>query len=302
VREAKAKTKRQMAEDARRAALEGRWDEVIALNNQIVERSPRDAVAHNRLGRALLELGRQGGAIEAYSTALRADPANMIARRNLQRLETLGYRPGSDEAPPVVGAEEDGTEENGGASDYIAATVMPRTNVFIEEVGKTWVDELVNAVPMDHLANVLPGVQLGLEIDGRRVYVSAEDGTRLGEIEAKSAERVIDLTQNGNRYEVYALGLSPTSLRVILREVYRDPSQAMTISFPRQIKTRAYLRERDLLRQRDEADFFLLDDDDDEDDEGTNAEASDDDDAAEPDAEPFVEDTVATDEEEQTLA
>ena len=294
MRESKAKTKRQLVEDARRAALDGRWDEAITLNQQLVDRSPRDAEAHNRLGRALLELGRHGGAIESYSTALRADPANMIARRNLQRLETLGYRPGTDEAP-----DGNGADDNGVVADEVETAVMPRTTVFIEEVGKTWVDELVNPVPMDQLANVLPGQQLGLDIDGSRIYVTAEDGTRIGEIEVRTAERVIDLTQRGNRYEVYALGLSPTSLRVILREVFRDPAQATTISFPRQIKTRAYLRERDLLRARDEADFFLLDDDDDE--EETNAEASDDDDAAESDTEPFVEDTPTNEEEEQTL-
>ena len=303
MREAKAKTKRQLVEDARRAALEGRWHEAIAINQQLVDRTPRDAEAHNRLGRALLELGRHGGAIDAYSTALRADPANMIARRNLQRLETLGFRPGADEVPAGNGTEENGAAGTETETDTEAeAAVMPRTTVFIEEVGKTWVDELVNPLPMDQLANVLPGQQFGLEIDGQRLYVTAEDGTRLGEIEARTAERVIDLTHRGNRYEVYALGLSTTSLRVILREVYRDPSQATTISFPRQIRSRAYLRERDLLRQRDEADFFLLDDDDEDDDEEeTGTEATDDEDTTEPDAEPFVEDTVTTEEEEQTL-
>jgi hypothetical protein len=40
---------------------------------------------------------------------------------------------------------------------------------------------------------------------------------------------------------------------------------ATTVSFPRQITSRAYLRDRDLLRQRDEADFFLFDEEDEED-------------------------------------
>ena len=296
MREAKGKTKRQMIEDARRASLEGRWAEAIELNQRLVDRSPRDADAHNRLGRAYLELGRYGAAIEAYSTALRADPANMIARRNLQRLETLGHRPGEDDSVAA-----DGTNGTDPGEAEEAKSVTPRTAVFIEEVGKTWVDELVNPVPLEQIATILPGQQLGLEIDGERLYVTTVAGERLGEIEAKTAERVIDLTRQGNRYEVYALGLSTASMRVILREAYRDPSQATTISFPRQIKTRAYLRERDLLLQRDEADFFLLDEDDDEDEEDTSREATDDEDAAEPDTERFVEDPTATDEEEQTI-
>ncbi|HEU0114261.1 MAG TPA: hypothetical protein VFQ80_06280, partial [Thermomicrobiales bacterium] len=95
--------------------------------------------------------------------------------------------------------------------------------------------------------------------------VRRRDGALLGEIEETTASRVLDLTERGNRYEVYALGLSGQSLRVILRESYHHPSLGATVSFPRQITSRAYLRERDLLRQRDEADFLFLEDDEDED-------------------------------------
>ncbi len=285
MRQPTAQSRRQLVEDARRAALDGRWEEVLELNQQIVERQPRDAEAHNRLGRALLALDRIGPAIEAYSNALRADPANMIARRNLQRLELLRHRPPSAEA----------------LADGDTATVMPRTAVFIEEVGKTWVDELVNPAPPELLAEVLPAEQLQLAVEDGRLVVHRQDGRRLGEVEAKTAERVIGLMAGGNRYEVYALGLSAHSIRVILREVHRDPTQATTISFPRQITSRAYLRERDLLRQRDEADFFLLDDDDEDDDETVTADA-DEEETAEPDGDTtFVEDTVTVEEEDQTI-
>jgi hypothetical protein len=95
----------------------------------------------------------------------------------------------------------------------------------------------------------------------------------LGEIEEVSASRVLDLTERGNRYEVYALGLSGQSLRVILRESYHAPALGNTVSFPRQITSRAYLRERDLLRQRDEADFLFLEEDEEDIDETATSEA-----------------------------
>lgn len=284
MRQPKSHTRRQLVEDARRASLEGRWEDAVELNQQLIERTSRDAEAHNRLGRSLLALDRVPSAIEAYASALRADPANMIARRNLQRLETLRNAPSA----------EGGTTTSAG--DH---PIMPKTAVFIEEVGKTWVDELVNPVAREDLAEILPGQQLQIEVADGRLVVQREDGRRLGEIEAKTAERVIGLIASGNRYEVYALGLSTQSLRVILREVFRDPSQGTTISFPRQITSRAYMRERDLLRQRDEADFFMLDDDDDED--GPASRDADDDDGPERDAEPFSEEPVAADEEESTL-
>jgi tetratricopeptide (TPR) repeat protein len=278
-----AVSRRQLIEDARQAALEGRWEEAIALNQQVLERAPRDAEAHNRLGRALLALGRYTEASEAYSEALRADPANLIARRNLQRLETLRHR-GDSPSATLADSEE-------------ALTGAPRTTVFIEEVGKTWVDELVNPIGIDVLAGIYPAEQLELVIDGNRLVITTKDGQRLGEIEAKTAERVIQLTQGGNRYEVYSLGLSAQSLRVILREVYHDPALASQVSFPRQLTSRAYLRERDLLRQRDEADFYFSDDDE-EDDEAATAEA-DEEEATDADGDQFVDETVTVVEEDE---
>ncbi len=275
-----------MVEQARRAALDGNWAGAIDLNREMIERLPRDAEAHNRLGRALLEFRRNGEAYDAYSGALRIDPANMIARRNLQRLELLRHR---------RDAEEGNGDEPHGRS-------IPRTSVFIEEVGKTWVDELVNPVPLEDLAGIRAGEQLQIEFDGTKLIVTTATGRRLGEVETKTTERVIRLIEGGNRYEVYALGLSAASLRVILREVFRDPGQATTVSFPRQISaTRAYMRERDLLRQRDEADFLLFDEEDENEEDETVAEAGEDEEAAEPDADTFIEETVVVEEEEPTV-
>ncbi len=241
--EQKQKSRKQLVEVARRAALEAKWDEAIEVNKQLLERTPRDANAHNRLGRAYLQTRDFTTAYEEYSAALRIDPANMIARRNLQRLEHLRRRPVSDETP---------------------GPIIPRTGAFIEEVGKTWVDELVSAEPIDRLSEVLSGEKLGLRVDGHRLVVTSAEGDRLGEIDPKTGDRIRELITGGNQYEVFALGLSASSLRVILREIFRDPSQATKVSFPRQIaQTRAYLRERDVLLQRDES-FFLFGEDDEE--------------------------------------
>lgn len=283
----KPKTRRQIVELARRAALDGNWETAIQLDQEIIDRWPRDADAYNRLGRALLEYRRVGAAYDAYSSALKIDPANMIARRNLQRLELVRHRKGGEES----------------TLDQPRESVIPRTSVFIEEVGKTWVDELVNPAPMDELADVYSGEQLELSIEEGRLVVRRAGGQRVGEVEAKTAERIIDLVSGGNRYEVFALGLSVASLRVILREVYRDPAQAGRLSFPRQISaTRAYLRERDLLRQRDEADFLLIDEDDEEiEEDETTAEPGEEEDVAEPEPDTFIEDTVVVEEEEPTI-
>ena len=179
-------------------------------------------------------------------------------------------------------------------------STVPRTHVFIEEVGKTSVEELVNPLSTDELAEVAPGEQLELEVDGKRLYVLDANGKRLGEIQSKTAERVFELQAGGNRYEVYALGLASGSLRVILREVYRDPSQVTKVSFPGKIKaTRAYMRERETLRLRDETDFLIGDDDDDEDE--PLVETGDDLESSDSESDGFVEEPLTVDEEEPPI-
>ncbi|MBX3069996.1 MAG: hypothetical protein KF883_05865 [Thermomicrobiales bacterium] len=238
--ETKQRTRRQVVEEARQAALDSRWDEAIEINRELIQRDAKDTEAHNRLGRALMEKHDYNASYEAYSNALKSDLANLIARRNLQRLEILRNARGEG-----VGS---------------ASTIFPRSSVFIEEVGKTWVTELTNPVPTSTLAGIYAGQQLVLSDADGRLVVSLLSGERVGEVERRTAERVIELMEGGNVYEAYALGLTAASLRVILREVHRDPSQIGRISFPRQIQeTRAYLRERDLLRQRDESDFYVDD-------------------------------------------
>ena len=234
-------TKRQMSQDARNIALTGDWERSLEINTTFLERFPRDAQALNRKGRALLELGRLQESWDAYSEALNADPANMIARRNLQRLEMLAA---SD--APIVGAGEQ--------------VSSPRGGVFIEEIGKTWVDELTRAVDDGILATVSPGEQLDFTIDGANVMVSSRDGKHLGELEQRIAQRLIDLIGAGIVFEIYALGMSGHSLRFILRETHRDPSLVGRMGLPRQNRmTIELMRERELLSQREEADFSFGD-------------------------------------------
>lgn len=281
----KQTTRRQLAEDARSAALAGNWEGAVDINAQIIAQSDRDTIAYNRLGRAYIALGQLDDAKDAYSRALRADPANLIARRNLQRLEILRGHGGKH------------------AVEVTRPAGMPRTSVFLEEVGRTWVDELVNPGEVTILADISPGEQLVLADENDRLIVRRANGNLLGEIEPKTGRRVLDLLRQGNRYEIFALGLAGLTLRIILREVHRDPSLATTVSFPRQITSRAYLRDRDLLRQRDEADFFLLDEDDDDDDtEPTTAEADEEETAdAESDTEPFVDAVSGLDDDDNAI-
>lgn len=280
-------TKRQLIAEAVSASLEGRWDDALALNEQIIARFPRETEALNRKGRALIELRQLSAARDAYSEALKTDPANMIARRNLQRLGLLYNRP-------------EGTLE--GADT--AHSTIPHSSVFVEEIGKTWVDDLANPAELAKLSEVSPGEKLQLDVSDGRISILSDDGIRLGEVDARIAQRIGQLIEGGNRYEVFALGVSSQSLRVIIREAFKDPSLATRISFPRQVRaTQDLMRERELLFRRDEADFAFGDEEDEDlEDDTIDIEAdadADEPEAADPDANAYVGATVTSDNDDE---
>lgn len=274
----KSKTKKQLNQEALQASLESRWEDALRLNDEYLARFPRSADALNRKGRALIELRRLTDARDAYTEALKADPANMIARRNLQRLETLYNR--TDTQPEG--------EEVGGTS-------IPRAAVFVLETGKTWIDELASAAEPGQLAEVSPGDKLGIEIEGDRVTIVSDNGIRLGEMESIVGARIARLCEAGHEFEAYALGTSAQSLRIIIREVARPEGSENILTFPRQdFASQDLMREREQLFLREESDFDFGDEDEDEDEIEKDEEDEDTEDAS-----AYVDDSIMTDDEEE---
>jgi tetratricopeptide (TPR) repeat protein len=256
--ETRGRAKRQLEEIARELAGEGRWAEAIEVNQQLIERAPKDVNAFNRLGKAYFELHRYRSAYEAYGTAAAIDPANVIAQRNLSRIE------------PLKAIDEDG--------EIQPMQQVIRPGIFIEEVGKTYVDDLVNVAGQEVLTELSSGNQLTIKVDGDNVGVVDQTGRYIGQVEPRLAKRLIELLELGNRYEVYVTSSSGQSVRVIIREAYKHPDMGNRLSFPRQGKVaipRAYLRDTRLFR--DEPDMLLGDDEDDDlgDDDSEDYEASD---------------------------
>lgn len=259
--ESRGKARRQLEEQARELASQGNWAEAIEVNKQLIERSPKDVAAFNRLGKAYFELHRYRSAYEAYTTAATLDPANVIAQRNISRIE------------PLKEIEEDGDVES------LQQEVRP--GIFIEEVGKTYVDDLVNVADQEVLTELSSGNKLEIQVSGDDVTVVDQRGRHIGQVEPRLAKRLIELLDAGNRYEVYVTSNSGQSVRVIIREVYRHPAMGGRLSFPNQGKVaipRAYLRDTRLFR--DEPDMLLGDEEDEEIDvdENEEYEASDSDD------------------------
>ncbi len=250
-----SRTLKHLAEQARQRAVVGAWDDAIAINQEILKHAPQDSGAANRLGKALDQLGRIEEAIEAYRAAAEMDPGNIIAQRNVERLEQLGDR----EPKPVP--TPDGSK-------------AIRAAVFIEETGKTYVTELVRPATGDILARLSPASQVELRDESNGFAVYDQFDNRIGMLEPLVSRKLHELVQAGNAYEAFVVALSGRTVRVIIREIYRDPNVAAHLALPAQAKLpapRPYVRDQQTPDDLPAALFYDDDEVDDDDDENEDA-------------------------------
>src|SRR4051794_7344085 len=158
--EDRVRQKRTKSEQAISLAMKNRWEEAAQVNREILDLFPNEVDAFNRLGKALTELGRYGEARDAYAKAVKIDPLNGIATKNLQRLGKLAAE-GSAAPPPTP--------------------VDPR--LFIEESGKTTMTQLTDLRRGEAAAKLSAGDQLRLERRGNQIVVTDAAGEDVGRIE-----------------------------------------------------------------------------------------------------------------------
>ncbi|HET8944159.1 MAG TPA: tetratricopeptide repeat protein [Dehalococcoidia bacterium] len=240
--EDRAKVKKQQAEVAIQMALQGRWAEAVQLNRAIVESFPADVDAFNRLGKALTELGRYGEARDSYNRALDNDPLNSIARKNLDRLATLG-----EQAPPPLASQK----------------LSPQ--MFIEEMGKTGVTTLLRP-NMPVAARMTAGDQVSLQRANSHLAVQTLTGEQVGEVEPKLGQRLLKLMDAGNEYVAAIQALDGTQVKVFIRETFQHASQTGKLSFPPTVieQFRPYTKGR-LVRSDGDDDLYFEESDESED-------------------------------------
>jgi len=207
--EEQVRLRRQRSKQAIALAMQGRWREAVAANQEIIASFPHDVDAYNRLGRAYIELGEYAQAKEAYERAVEIDPYNVIAQKNLRRLPYLGEGVGSE-------ADSDRAEPQH----------------FIEETGKAGVVSLYRLAPPGVLARMTAGNKAYLKAGDSGLSVENARGEYLGQVEPRHAQRLVKLMEGGNQYAAAIVSAAEDRVLVIIREVYQDPSQVGVLSFP----------------------------------------------------------------------
>ncbi len=236
----RARLRKQLADQAVKLAVSSRWDEAVTVNREALRLFGDDADVLNRMGKALAEVGQISEARKAYSRSLELDPANTIAKRNLDRLAAQKDR--------VLGGQPQSQLD---------------TRLFVEEAGKAIVATL-QAVAEHRTVVLDPGDLVALEVQGNAVNVVSTSGEYVGMVEPRIGLRMAKMMAAGNVYSA-ALVTATGGLKVMLRETFQHPSQIGRVSFPqsRTSDVRGYTR-KGLLRG-EEMDYG--DDDDDGDDD-----------------------------------
>src|SRR6266571_139910 len=244
--EDRLRQKRSKSEQAISLAMKNRWDEAAQVNREILDLFPNEVDAFNRLGKALTELGRYGEARDAYAQAVKLDPLNGIASKNLQRLGKLAVEGSAAPAPTPVD---------------------PR--LFIEESGKTTVTQLTDVRRTEAAAKLSAGDQLRMERRGNQVIVTDVSSTDIGRIEPKLEQDLIKLLDLGAQYSVFVTAANEQQVYVIVRETHRAASMGNRPSFRPSAaqEVRAYTREgaaRFELEEEEEEEEELSEEEDEE--------------------------------------
>jgi hypothetical protein len=202
IRDAKAKRREAVA-----LAMDSNWAEAAKVNAEIVEVAPYDLDAWNRLGKALLELGKAKESRAAFEHTLTIDPANSIARKNIERLSM-----GSFVASP------------GGAK--------VSHKMFNGDSGKSAQVVLMGVSSGKDRPYLSPGWAIDLWPNNGNLTVFSSDGCFVGIVPPQLGRRLVLMMEAGNRYEGAIAATTPDSVKVVLRERYQHPSQRSKVSFP----------------------------------------------------------------------
>jgi tetratricopeptide (TPR) repeat protein len=232
--EDKTKHRRAMSREAISLALDGNWERAIEVNRNLLDLFDDDVESMNRLGKALMEIGRYNEAGQILEHLTRIAPYNSIAKRNMARLNRLAETPAPSKQIRKTGGE-------------------PR--LFIEESGKSGTTILLRPAAAAVVAHIAPGDFISLFRDKHIMSVSTREEEYLGQIEPRLSRRLIRLLDGGNQYEAAIISANERGICIIIRETYCSPTLRDVCSFPSKGKEEhRFFLESNLFQYIEEAD------------------------------------------------
>ncbi len=195
------------------AALDYNWELAIELNKKILKDNPDDIETLNRLARAYFETGNITKSRQTYKTVTDLDGFNVIAKKNLNRLNRLA----SDQKTPTL----DGDKQN----------FRELFQKLASEPGKTKVVELVKIGDPILLSKLASGDKLKICPKKHTIELATYENKHVGNLPDDLSFRLLKLIAAGNTYDCCIKSVTQKTVQVILFELSRSKSLSHQPSF-----------------------------------------------------------------------
>lgn len=199
-----------LKDQAIRLALENSWETAIAVNQEILESSPRDIDTMNRLAYAYMQSGKFDEAKSIYTQIIELDKTNPIALKNLRKLTAL-------------------SQNKNGINTVSHLNHMD--NVFIQEAGKTKTVELTNLADKRTLISLQYGDEILLIIKRSKIFALTSDKVFIGMLPDSIGIRLISFMKGGNEYQACIKSVDDKSVTVFIKETKRAKKFSNQSSF-----------------------------------------------------------------------
>ncbi len=195
------------------AALDYNWELAIELNKKILKENPNDIETLNRLARAYFETGNITKSRQTYKTVTDLDGFNVIAKKNLNRLNRLA----SDQKTPTL----DGDKQN----------FRELFQKLASEPGKTKVVSLVKIGDPILLSKLASGDKLKICPKKHTIELATFENKHVGYLPDDLSFRLLKLIAAGNTYDCCIKSVSQKEVQIILFELTRSKSLSHQPSF-----------------------------------------------------------------------
>lgn len=186
------------------AALSSHWEEALKLNKKIIKADPQNVDALNRQARCYMELGKSNLAKKYYSEALKFDPYNPIAIKNLKIIKSFKSKRSNGHSPLHDG--------------------LPKlsASLFLQEPGKTKIVSLLKVAEPQKLSLIFCGMRVAMIVKNRGITIADQNDNYLGVLPDDVSHLMLKLLKGGNKYDLFIKAVRVNGLSVLIKEVYRS--------------------------------------------------------------------------------
>ena len=184
------------------AALDSNWKMALKLNKQIIGLEPQNVDALNRQAKAYMELGKANLAKKYYSEALKFDPYNPIASKNLKIIKSF--------------------KNNGQQKIIEGQKTRLSATLFLQEPGKTKIVNLLKVTEPQKLSKAFCGMKVNIAIKGKKITVIDENNNYLGVLPDDISHHLIRLIKGRNKYDLVIKSVKVNALSIMIKETFRS--------------------------------------------------------------------------------